>query len=197
MVWPLAIARCANLAAFSQPIAGASGDHRQALFHHRLTARAVGADADDAFVGQCVDDVSRELERFDQAQRHYRHHRVELEVAGLATIRNCGVAADHVRRYLQHRLAQHRVHFSRHDRRSGLGIQKMDLADTAARPGSKPTQVVGNFYQADGERLQTTTHVHGGIPRRLGFEMIAGFAKRQAEQRRYSDGYALRRALDH
>jgi len=50
----------------------------------------------------------------------------------------------------------------------------MDLADAAAWPGGEPTQIVGNFYQADGERFQTAAHVHG-VARLAQIHVILGW----------------------
>ena len=63
----------------------------------------------------------------------------------------------------------HRVHFGRHNRRSGLASRHVEIVETAARPGIEQSQIVGGLLQVHGEALDGSrrghvrTHIrHGG-----------------------------------
>ena len=93
--------------------------------------------------------------------RHDRHHDVELELPCVAADRDRDVVADHLRRDLEHRLADHRVHLAGHDRRAGLDRGQRDLAEAAARPRAEPAHVVGDL----GERRRRACSARRSPPR--------------------------------
>ena len=52
-----------------------------------------------------------------------------------------------------------------------------DLANTAARPASEPTNVVRDFEQTHRDRLQVPARFHDRVLRALRFEMVHRFAE--------------------
>ncbi len=153
------------------------GHHRETFLDHLLAVLFVGFDPDDALLGERRYHAGAESNRFQQPERHHRHHHVELEISRLATDRDRRVAADHVRRHLQHGLAHHGIYFARHNRRSRLRVRQGDLANAAARAGGEPAQIVGDFREAYGQRLQAATHLHHRVFRRLRLKMIFRLAE--------------------
>jgi len=61
-----------------------------------------------------------------------------------------------------------------HDGGTGLRGGKFQFADAATRAGAEQADVVGDLDEADGDSFERAAGFHGGIPRRLGFEMIFG-----------------------
>ena len=89
------------------------------------------------------------------------------------------VVSDHLRAHHQHAFGDHRVHLARHDARPRLHLGQLQLAQAAARSGSQPANVIGDFCERDRVGLERAAQEHGGVARGLRLEVVPGLAERQ------------------
>ena len=71
-----------------------------------------------------------------------------------------------------------RIDLAGHDRRARLQRGQHDLAQAGLRPAVHPPQVIGDFHQASGVRLELAGEFDRGVLRRLRREVIGGFYER-------------------
>ena len=79
---------------------------------------------------------------------------VELEIALRAGETDGGVVAHHLHGDHGDGFALRGIYFARHDGRAGLVFGKSEFAEAAARAGSEPADVVGDFHQRGGQRFE-------------------------------------------
>ncbi|TMQ74903.1 hypothetical protein ACCUM_2477 [Candidatus Accumulibacter phosphatis] len=72
-----------------------------------------------------------------------------------------------------------RVDLAGHDRAAGFVFRQADLADSRARPRRQPAQVVGDFQQRDGKRLQRAVRGDQAVACRQRGELVGRAVKRQ------------------
>ena len=94
------------------------------------------------------------VSKLDGVQKIENHHRledVELEISLGAGEADGGVIAHHLHGNHGDGFALRGIHFAGHDRRAGLVFGQDQFAEAAARAGSEPANVVGNFHQRSGQ----------------------------------------------
>ena len=79
---------------------------------------------------------------------------VELEIALRAGKTDGGVVAHHLHGDHGERFGLRGIHFAGHDAGAGLVFGKSEFAEAAARAGSEPANVVGDFHKRSGECFQ-------------------------------------------
>jgi len=65
---------------------------------------------------------------------------------------------------------------SGHDGRSGLVLRKLELSETASRPGSEVSDVVRDLHQADGNGVEGTRGLDNGVVSGEGLELLINSA---------------------
>ena len=109
-------------------------DEHQRPFHQLADARLVGANADDAVVGEGARRVREQSDRLEHRCDDHRLVDVELEMALAGGGRDRGVVAEYLAADHGQRLRLRRVHLARHDRRAGLVLRQDQFAEAGARP---------------------------------------------------------------
>jgi len=95
--------------------------------------------------------VGQEVDRVQEVEDDDRLEDVELEVALRPGDRDRRVVAHHLDGDHRERLGLGRIDLARHDRGAGLVLGERELAETAARPGAEPAEVVGDLHERAGE----------------------------------------------
>ena len=84
--------------------------------------------------------------RIDAPENHDRLEDVQRKVALRAGEANGHIVTHHLHANHGQRLALRRVHFARQDRGTGFILRQRQLAQAAARTGSKPADVIGDLH---------------------------------------------------
>ena len=110
-----------------------------------LDAIMVESDALNQMIDKAMAGIMNQRHRMKEIVGNDRFEDIQLEVALRAGEADSRVVAMNLDRDHGHGLALSRVDFSRHDRRARLVFGKAQLAKSAARAGSQPTNVVGDL----------------------------------------------------
>ena len=99
----------------------------------------------------------------------------EFEIALGGGGGECGVVADDALADHEEGFGDDGVDFAGHDAATGLDGGEFDFAESAARAGGHPADVVGDFGEGDGEGLEGGVHRDQRVEGCLGGEMTLGF----------------------
>jgi hypothetical protein len=83
-------------------------------------------------------------------------------------------------RDLNNRFAENRIDFTWHYRRTGARVRQADLANSAARSGSKLTYIISYLNQTHRQSLERAADMDRGVACRLRLKMILRLAKGEA-----------------
>src|SRR5580700_2105162 len=129
-------------------------DQHQGIVDVVFDLCAVDFDALDAMPHEAVHGAGEELDGVEIVEDDDGLENVELEIALRAGKTDGGVVAHHL--YGDHGecFGLRGIHLAGHDAGAGLVFRKNKFAEAAARAGSEPTNVVGDFHERGGERFQ-------------------------------------------
>src|SRR5262249_41673781 len=91
--------------------------------------------------------VREKLRAVEKIADYHRAEYVQLKVSGSAAEIDRHVVTEYLAAHHRHRLDLGRIHLARHDRAARLVLGNHELANAAARTGSEPPDVVGDFHQ--------------------------------------------------
>ena len=111
---------------------------------------------------------------------HQRAVDVKLKVARCAANIYRDIVTHHLAAQHSQGFALGRVDFAGHNRRSRFIFRDRNFANPAARSGSQPAHIVGDFHQRGGQAFQRAVGVHQGINGRQRFKFIWRGDKRLA-----------------
>ena len=98
--------------------------------------------------------VGQQADTLQHIMDNQRLEHVEFEVTRGATDTDGHIVPHDLSAQHRQCLALRRVDFTRHDRAAGFVFRNADFAKSRARTRGEPTDVVGDFHQRDGKRLQ-------------------------------------------
>jgi len=156
---------------------GQGGAQGEGLFDHLFAALGTGLDTGDATFGEQAYAVGQKADRFEDVMGKQGHHDVEFEVTVAAGKAYGGVVAHDLGADLDEHFAHDGIDLAGHDAGAGLDGGDVDFAQTAARAGGEPADVVGDFVHGDGDGTEVTADFAEGVAGGLCFEMVAGFGE--------------------
>ena len=115
-------------------------------------------------------------------ENHDRLEDVEFEIALRTGKADGGVIAHHLHGDHGDGFALRGIHLARHDGRAGLVFGKSEFAQAAARAGSEPANVVGDFHERGGQRFQRAGGEDDFVVRGERSEFVGMRAERQAAE---------------
>ncbi len=132
---------------------GEGGDQHERILDVMVDDVAIDFDAVNAVVNEGVAGVGEQFDGVEIVENHDRLEYVEFKVALGAGEADGGVIAHHLNGDHGDGFALRRIYFAGHDRRSRLVFGKGEFAQAAARAGSEPANVVGNFHERCRQRF--------------------------------------------
>jgi len=132
---------------------GEGGDEHEGMVEVVIDAVAIDFDAADTVFDETVAGVGKEFHGVEIIENHHRLENVELEIALRAGEANGGVIAHHLDGDHGEGFGLRGIYLAGHNRRARLVFRKREFAKAAARAGSEPANVVGNFHERSGERF--------------------------------------------
>ena len=93
--------------------------------------------------------------------------------------RDGGVVADDPRAHHEHGLGDDRVDLAGHDRRAGLEVGDVQLAEAGVRAGAHPAEVVADLREAHGDGAQRSGCLDEAVAVGLRLEVVGGLGDRQ------------------
>ena len=160
------------------------GHQHERPAHQLRDPAGVRFDAGHAVLGKAGHAVGQQPDRLQQAVDQQRLEDVELQGAGRAGHGDGGVVAEHARADHGERLALRGVDLARHDRAARLVLRQPQLAQTGARPGTEPADVVGDLHQRGGQRLERAGRLHDRIVSGQRLELVGSGDERIAGEPR-------------
>ena len=140
--------------------------HRNKPFH---ASRAEGS----ARVGQQVHGMQ-------EIVNHHRFEHVQLKVALASANGDGGVVPHDLTAHHRHRFRLGRVDLPRHDGGTGFVCRQGQFPEPAARPGTQPANVVGDFHQGSGQGVEGPRGRHDGVVSRQLGKLVFCRAERQS-----------------
>ena len=116
--------------------------------------RAIHFDAVGAVLDKAVAGIGKQFDRMQVVENHYGLEDVKLKIALRAGKADGGVVAHHLHSDHGQGFALRGIHLAGHDGGAGLVFGERQFAEAAARPGSQPANVVGDFHERGGQRFQ-------------------------------------------
>ena len=159
---------------------GEGGDEHQGIVDVVFDLRGVDFDSLDAVGYETVHGVGEEFDGVEIVEDDDGLENVELEIALRAGETDGGVVAHHLDGDHGERFGLRGIHFAGHDAGAGLVFGKNEFAEAAARAGSEPANVVGDFHERGGERFQSAAGEDEFVVRAERGEFIGMRAERQA-----------------
>src|SRR5271168_1681939 len=132
---------------------GERGDQHQGVVYVVIDLVAVDFDALDAVSYETVHGVGEKLDAMEIVEDDDGLENVELEIALRAGETDGGVVAHHLDGDHGDGFGLRGIYFAGHDAGAGLVFGKLKFAEAAARAGSEPANVVGNFHKRGSESL--------------------------------------------
>src|ERR1017187_3850726 len=123
----------------------------QRFAHELLDALPIGLYANRALIVEIDAAVGKQARAMQEIANHQRTEHIELEVARRAAQVDRNVVAEHLAAQHGQRLRLRRIDLARHDGAAWLVLRNAEFANAAARAGSQPANVVGDFHQGGGE----------------------------------------------
>ncbi len=166
------------------------GNEHQRTLHQLGDARPVGLDAARQMMIEAVHRIGQQPQALQHVVRDQRLEHIELEVAGSPADIDRHIVAEHLRAHHGERLALRGVDLARHDGTARLVLGNANLAQPAARTGSQPAHVIGDFHQCRRERFERAVQEHQRlVPGERG-ELVLGAGERQPGLPRQLGGHA-------
>lgn len=151
---------------------GLTSDQHERFVHDAVNLLLVGLDTDHAVLGEGVRSIGQQTDGLQQVLDQHRLEHVELKVTIGAGNRNRRVVAHDLSANHGHRLALGRVDLARHNRRSRFVFWQGEFAETAARTGTKETNVVGDLHERHGNRVESTVSLDNGVVSSQSFKLV-------------------------
>src|SRR5713101_1389315 len=129
------------------------GDKHERVVDVMLDLFGVGFDANDAVFDEAVAGVGEEFDGVEIVENHDGLENVQLEIALGAGEADGGVIAHHLHGDHGEGFGLRGIHLAGHDGGARLVFRKREFAEAAARAGSEPANVVGDFHERGGESL--------------------------------------------
>ena len=167
------------------------GDQHQRVLHILIDALAIQGNSANHVVDEPARGVVQQRDRMQEVVDQHRLENVQLEISLGAGEGDGGVVSVDLHGDHGHGFALRGIHFAGHDRRAGLVFGDADLGEAAARSGSEPANVVGDFHQRNRERGDGAVGVDEFVVRGKRGKFIAMRAKRQVGELRDLLGGAL------
>ena len=132
---------------------GECGDEHQGILDVVIDLLAVGFDAVDAVFDEAVAGIGKQFHRVQIIINHHRFEDVQFEIALGAGEADGGVIAHDLHGDHGEGFGLRGIHFAGHDGGAGLVFGKSEFAEAAARAGSEPANVVGDFHERGSKRF--------------------------------------------
>jgi len=145
----------------------------------------------DAFIGKAACTVRQKRDGLQHIISHDGLENVQLEMPLRARNGHCCVIAHDLCADHGEGFALSRVDLTRHDGAARLICGQADFTETGARAGGEEADVIGDFIQADRDRVQRAMGRDKSVMRGEGFEFIWGGDERQSRVIRDLFGEAL------
>ena len=133
---------------------GEGGDEHQGIVDVVFDLRGVDFDSLDTVGYETVHGVGEEFDAVEIVEDDDGLEYVQLEIALRAGETDGSVVAHHLDGDHGERFGLRGIYFAGHDAGAGLVFGKNEFAEAAARAGSEPANVVGDFHQRCGEGFQ-------------------------------------------
>src|SRR6267142_111280 len=133
---------------------GEGSDEHEGVLEVVVDLLAVGFDAADAVFDEAVAGVGEEFDGAQIVEDDDGLEDVELEIALRAGKADGGVIAHDLDGNHGKGFGLRGIYLPGHDGRAGLVFGKSEFAEAAARAGSEPANVVGDFHERSGQRFQ-------------------------------------------
>src|SRR5437016_1175584 len=108
----------------------------------------------DAVLDETVAGVGEEFDGVQVIEDHHGLENVQLEIALRAGEADGGVIAHDLHGDHGEGFGLSGIYLARHNRRPGLVFRKREFAEAAARAGSEPANIIGDFEERSSKRLQ-------------------------------------------
>ena len=160
---------------------GRQGGHQhQGIFHVEIDLLLVDFDSFYAVFYEAAAGIGQEADGIQEIENDYGLEDIQLEIAQGAGDADGGVIAHHLHGDHGERFGLRGIYFAGHDGRARLVFGDGEFAETAARAGGEPANVVGDFHQGGGQSFQRAARVDELIVRGERGEFIGMRAEGQA-----------------
>ena len=144
---------------------------------------AVGADAECAAVVERLDGLGQQARGLQEVVDADGHEHVQLEVALAGRHADGHVVAHDLHGHHRDRFALRRVDLAGHDGGAGLVLGDEDLAETVARAGGQPADVVCDLHHVRRQRLERAVREYDLVLARQRVELVFRRAELPSRQR--------------